>query len=191
MTKRNIVATKGKNLRACSLPATPSTKFSSISTTHSMKAWNLPGTSFMLRVARKNNPNSTAMKHRRSLYFPRAAASGVVGDAAWLELTFAHATVRFEIAPDGDELAIGYEYRALPLRELRLAIPLLLWRGATATVDGAPLPEATGPRQAAAAVELTPVKHQVRVTTPIAAKGRSGYRPTHVLVSMPIRIETA
>ncbi len=104
-----------------------------------------------------SNPRSTAMKHRRSLYFPRAAASGLEGDTAWLELTFTHATVRFEIAPDGDELAIVYRYRALPMRELRLALPLLLWRGATATVDGEPLTEGSGG---------TPVKREVRVDTP-------------------------
>jgi hypothetical protein len=82
------------------------------------------------------------MARRRSKYYPRAASSGSDGDALWLELVFAHATVRFTIRPDGDELVIGYAYQAMCVEELRLALPLLLWGDAAAAVDGVELRDA-------------------------------------------------
>jgi len=92
----------------------------------------------------KGEVGSMAMALRRATYYPRAAATGVDGDAAWLELTFAHATVRYEIEPDGDDVAIRYNYRTFGVEELRLALPLVLWRGAACLVDGATL---DGPRE--------------------------------------------
>ena len=83
---------------------------------------------------------SPAMARRRSKYYPRAASSGVSGDAAWLELVFAHATVRFEFEPLGAELAIRYTYRAVGVEELRIALPVLLWEGAKGFADGRLLP---------------------------------------------------
>jgi hypothetical protein len=83
---------------------------------------------------------SPEMARRRSKYYPRAVSSGVAGEAGWLELVFAHATVRFELQPAGDAVDIRYRYRALGLAELRLALPLILWRGAKGFADGRELP---------------------------------------------------
>jgi len=82
---------------------------------------------------------SMAMALRRAKYYARAAATGVDGDVSWLELTFAHATVRFEIEPSGNEAHIRYQFEQRGVRELRLALQLVLWRGATCRVDGAEL----------------------------------------------------
>jgi hypothetical protein len=83
---------------------------------------------------------STEMAARRSKYYPRAASTGTDGEVSWLKLVFAHATVRFEIEPQGDELTIRYMYETMGVRELRLTLPLVLWRsGATCHVDGRPL----------------------------------------------------
>jgi len=80
-----------------------------------------------------------AMAVRRSKYYPRAAATGVDGKTSWLELTFAHAGVRFEIEPDGDALSIRCRFETLAVSELRLALQLVLWRSARCLVDGAAL----------------------------------------------------
>lgn len=75
----------------------------------------------------------------RYRYYPRAAASGAQGAVCWLELTFAHATVRFEVEADGEDLDVRYSYSALGARELRVALPMMLWEGARLLVDGQPL----------------------------------------------------
>ncbi|MHC4914089.1 MAG: hypothetical protein ACYTGB_01240 [Planctomycetota bacterium] len=67
---------------------------------------------------------------RRSKYYARWAESGTDGEKSWLELTYASCTVRFELAPAGDEMVVGYTYRQLGLNELRLAMPVVLWRTA-------------------------------------------------------------
>jgi len=85
---------------------------------------------------------SPAYALRRSKYYARHAASGVDGKTCWLELTFAHCTVRFEVAPAGGELAIRYSYRQLGLEYLRLAMPMVLWRTARGLADGKELPAA-------------------------------------------------
>jgi len=87
-----------------------------------------------------DDAGSPEMARRRSLYYPRAASSGAARGVFWLELVFAHATVRFELEPAGDRVAIRYQYRAVGLRELRVALPLVLWRTARGSVDGRELP---------------------------------------------------
>ncbi len=77
---------------------------------------------------------------RRSKYYARMAQSGTDGEKSWLELTYASCTVRFELAPAGDEMLIGYSYRQLGLKELRLALPMVLWRTARALAGGKELP---------------------------------------------------
>lgn len=82
---------------------------------------------------------------RRSRYYPRAALSGTTGCRAWLELVFAHATVRFDVRPlDGNTLDIRYSYQSLPVagvvREIRLALPMVLWQTARAFADDTHLP---------------------------------------------------
>lgn len=79
---------------------------------------------------------SPTMALRRSKYYPRAAFSGVNGNRFWLELVFAHATVKFEVVPHSDSVTVRYRYRCLGVRELRLALSLMLWEGATAEVNG-------------------------------------------------------
>jgi hypothetical protein len=73
---------------------------------------------------------------RRSKYYARMAATGVDRKKSWLELTFANCSVRFELEPSGDEMVIGYRYRQLGLKELRLALPMVVWRTATALAGG-------------------------------------------------------
>jgi hypothetical protein len=77
---------------------------------------------------------------RRSKYYARAAATGIDGDAAWLEVVFAHCTVRFELRPRGEEMVIACSYRQLGLEELRLAMPVVLWRTARGLAGGKELP---------------------------------------------------
>jgi len=79
---------------------------------------------------------------RRSKYYARAASCGTDGAASWLELVFAHCTVRFELEPAGGGMAIRYRYRQLALKELRLALPMVLWRTARGLADGKELPAA-------------------------------------------------
>ncbi len=96
-------------------------------------------------------PASTPeMARRRSKYYPRATASGTSGDVFWLELVFAHATVRFEIEPTGAELAVRYSYQSIRLEQLRVALPMLLWDAAKGFADGREL-------------ELTPEPTEVEV----------------------------
>ena len=108
----------------------------------------------------ESGPGSPAMARRRSLYYPRAAASGIDGAASWLELVFAHATVRFEIEPDPQGLAVRYEYRAEGVEELRVALPLVVWEGGRVLTDNNPV----GPE--AELVEF-PVARQVEVDQPL------------------------
>jgi len=101
---------------------------------------------------------SPEMTRRRSKYYPRAAASGASGRAFWLELVFAHATVRFELEPAGEAVDIRYRYRALGLAELRLALPLVLWRGAKGFADGRELPPPPRPAAPAEDEETVPIE---------------------------------
>jgi hypothetical protein len=107
-------------------------------------------------AAAGGNAGSPAMARRRSKYYPRAASSGTDGERAWLELVFAHATVRFDVEPNGSGLLIRYEYRATGVEELRLALPLLAWEDAAVTADGRPMNSAG-----------QPVEREVRVETPL------------------------
>ena len=51
--------------------------------------------------------------------------------------------MRFEIRPAGGGLSVGCSWRQLGLEQLRLALPVVLWRTARATAGGRPLPNAT------------------------------------------------
>jgi len=87
------------------------------------------------------------MARRRSKYYPRAAASGTNDDVCWLELAFAHATVRFEIKPDGAELDIRYSYESIHLEQLRVALPVLVWDTARGFADGRELEPSREPTE--------------------------------------------
>ncbi|HOX08940.1 MAG TPA: hypothetical protein PK280_21270, partial [Planctomycetota bacterium] len=126
---------------------------------------------------------SPEMARRRAMYYPRAATSGTAGRNLWLELTFAHAEVRFEIEPKGGALAIRYRYEAVGLRELRVSLPLVLWRTARGFADGRELRVPAAPAQrkkqrGPALVEeggalcgepfsVSPVRREVAVETPL------------------------
>jgi hypothetical protein len=77
---------------------------------------------------------------RRSKYYAKQARSGADGARTWLEVVFAHCTLRFDLQPAGDEMVIAYSYRQLGLEELRLAMPMLVWRSGKALVGGEELP---------------------------------------------------
>ncbi|MFW6159062.1 MAG: hypothetical protein ACOC8E_06880 [Planctomycetota bacterium] len=93
----------------------------------------------------ETGPGSAEMARRRSMYYPRAASTGTDGETSWLELVFAHATVRFEVEPHADGLAIRYSYRAAGVEELRVALPLVVWEGGRVLADGRPVEPATEP----------------------------------------------
>lgn len=133
----------------------------------------------------KGDAGSPAMARRRSKYYPRAAASGTDGDRSWLELVFAHATVRFELVPAPDRLLIRFHYRAIGLEELRLALPLVLWRGARAFADDRPLSTTRTGRSA-------PARRDLRVECPLFGTRTTLTLPTsgrsHVLFPLwPVR----
>lgn len=94
---------------------------------------------------------SPEMACRRAKYYPRAASSGVTGGTSWLELVFAHATVRFELTPRARDVDIRYSYEAIGLEELKVALPLVLWRGARGFADGRALPAPKPARRKASA----------------------------------------
>ena len=93
---------------------------------------------------------------RRSRIFPRAADCGVDGAVSWLVLSFKHAAVRFEVEPRGDAIEIRYRFRCRGVRELRLMLPLVVWRGGECFVDGG---KALGEH------ERIPVRGEVTVRT--------------------------
>lgn len=108
-------------------------------------AWVEPGYHLDPSEYSKTNDEagSPAMARRRSKYYPRWADSGIRGNAAWLELGFGHATVRFELEPEGRRLTIRYTFECVGLEELRLCLPLVVWHpggmlleGKTALDDG-------------------------------------------------------
>ena len=107
--------------------------------------------------------SSPEMALRRSKYYPRATSSGTRGAASWLELVFAHATVRFEVEPDGDDMAVRYQYECMGVKDLRLALPLVLWRTARGSAGGEAFPEAADHDD----VRVFDVEGPVVVETPI------------------------
>ncbi|MFO7897586.1 MAG: hypothetical protein R6V58_00830 [Planctomycetota bacterium] len=138
-----------------------------------------------------SGPGSPEMARRRSFYYPRAAASGTRGETSWLELVFAHATVRFEIEPDGEALAIRYRYRAAGVEELRVAVPMVVWDGGHVLADGRPVEPEAQPAElaierrvtveqalfAATATLTVPEAGRTHVVFPLGAT-EPGYGPT-------------
>jgi hypothetical protein len=100
---------------------------------------------------------------RRAKYYPRAAATGIEGGVTRLELDTAHAAVRFEIDPAGDAAVLRYGFEQMGAVELRIALPMVLWRGARCLVDGAAL---DGPHEQQAA-SVVPVQNEVAVECPL------------------------
>jgi len=125
-------------------------------------AWVEPGYDAEPEGYSKTNDDagSPAMARRRSKYYPRAACSGVERGAAWLELVFAHATVRFALEAFDTELVIRYTYEARGVEQLRVALPMLLWEDARAVADARPLTLSEQPAEVA-------VERQVAVEAPL------------------------
>ena len=111
----------------------------------------------------KGDAGGPAMARRRSKYYPRAASTGIDGAVSWLELTFAHATVWFEVEPAGDQVNIRYRYRTCGVQELRIALPLVLWRTARCLADERAL-DGPGEQQEPSVVE---VQRDVAVECPL------------------------
>lgn len=107
----------------------------------------------------KGDASSPESALRRSKYYARGACTGRDEDRLWLELVFAHALVRFQIECAGDRIRIGYRYQAVRLKEMRLALPLVLWRSATAHTLGRALAES-------GETTVVPAGESVTVDTP-------------------------
>ena len=129
-----------------------------------------------------DDAGSPAMARRRSKYYPRAASSGAADNAVWLELVFAHATVRFTLEPAGEELVIRFHYETVAVEELRVALPMLLWGDATASVDGRELPRSDAPAEGTVerevAVETPLFGTKATLSTPGAGRSRVRYPVT-------------
>ncbi len=115
---------------------------------------------------------------RRSCYYPRQVCSGTHGNRVWLELIFAQATVRYEVHPvNAEALDIFYTFECLPIpggvKELRLALPIVLWRTARGFADTTDLP-------AKSRLLTLSVRRELVVETPVFG--------TRTILTLPPRV---
>jgi hypothetical protein len=86
---------------------------------------------------------SPAYALRRSKYYARSASTELENGNPRLQTCYANCSSTFDLCVSGDDVTIKASWQQLAVKQLRLAIPMVIWRGGSAFADGQQLPAAS------------------------------------------------